>query len=85
MDRQEIERVATEAFFMKADMIKFLLVENLALKTVLHEKGLITAEEYKEHQKRAAEILEEKTRDQIREHLKQLLEKSRGTDGHRNI
>jgi hypothetical protein len=76
MKKEEIERIATEAYFLKADMIKFLLVENLALKTLLHEKGLITTEEYQEHQKRAAELLEERTKTQIAEHLGQMLSRT---------
>ena len=73
MKKEDIERIATEAYFMKPDMVKFLLVENLALKTLLHEKGLINTKEYEEHQKKAAELLEEKTRLQIAEHLRQML------------
>lgn len=77
MNKEELERIATDAYFMKADMVKFLLVENLALKTLLHEKGLINSEEYQEHQKKAAEILEERTKAQITEHLKQVLSNDR--------
>lgn len=73
MKKEDIEKIATEAYFLKADMIKFLLVENLALKTLLHEKSLITSEEYQDHQKRAAELLEERTKAQIAEHLGQML------------
>ena len=76
MEKEDLERIATDAYFMKADMVKFLLVENLALKTLLHEKGLITSEEYKEHQKQAAEVLEERTKAQITELLKQMLSRS---------
>jgi hypothetical protein len=76
MKKEEIERIATDAYFMKADMVKFLLVENLALKTLLLEKDLISAEEYKEHQRRAAELLEEKTKAQIAQHLKEMLSRT---------
>ena len=76
MENEDLERIATDAYFMKADRVKFLLVENLALKSLLHEKGLIKSEEYKEHQKKAAEVLEKTTKSQIVEHLRQMLVRS---------
>jgi hypothetical protein len=61
----QIERLANESYFMTADMIRFLLVENLALKTLLHKKNLINPEEYKECQLEAASILNSRVNAQI--------------------
>jgi hypothetical protein len=79
---EELEGVANDAYYMSPSMIKFLLVENLALKTLLHEKGVLTPEEYREHQQKAAEILEVKTKQELKDHLKKMAEGLRqGSDG----
>ena len=70
---QDLQKIAHEAYFLNPDMVKFLLVENLALKTLLSDKGLITPEEYKEAQVKAAEILEVRTKEQLKEHVKRLM------------
>jgi len=71
---QDLQRIAHEAYFLNPDMIKFLLIENLALKTLLHDKGLFTPEDYKEAQVKAAEILEERTKEQLKVHVKKLMD-----------
>lgn len=67
LQNTETDKALHEAYFMKSEMIRFLLVENLALKTILHEKGLFTAKEFKVCQERAAEILDAKVRQQLEE------------------
>ena len=74
---KELEGVASDSYFLSPSMIKFLLVENLAIKTYLHEKGLMNPEEYKEHQKKAAEVLDIKIKGDLKSHLKQVAEKLR--------
>ena len=72
-NKDNIYKVAADSYYMKPDMVKFLLIENLTLKTLLHEKGLITPEEFAEANKRAEEILEAKAKQQMTEHLKNLM------------
>jgi len=55
---QDLKNIALEALYMKPEMIQFLLVENLALKTLLHDKQIISPEEFKRYKEKAAEILE---------------------------
>lgn len=63
----QIERLAKESYFMTPDMIRFLLVENLALKTLLHKRELLDLEEYKQSQREASEILDKRVNSQINE------------------
>lgn len=56
----EFEYAASLAYYLKPEMIRFLLIENLALKSLLHEKGIIDPEEYKKHQTKSADILDAK-------------------------
>jgi hypothetical protein len=63
----DINEVSRKTYFMNPDMIRFLLVENLALKTLLHEKGLLTPEEFKVYQQQAEQILELKVQAQLEE------------------
>lgn len=65
--KAQIEQATKKAYYMNPNMIKFLLLENLALKTLLHEKGLFTPEEYKEAQKKADVILNQTVNSQVEE------------------
>ena len=65
--KAQIEEATKKAYYMNPKMIKFLLLENLALKTLLHEKGLFTPEEYKEAQKKADVVLTETVNKQVKE------------------
>lgn len=76
MDKADILKAASNAYYLNASMIKFLLVENLALKTLLHEKGLITPDEYKKYQEHAGAILAMKEEAQMLEYFKKVLEKA---------
>jgi len=71
---QDLKRIAAEAYFVNPQMVRFLLIENLALKSLLHEKGLITPEEFAEHHQRATAILDGKTEEHLREQMKRLAE-----------
>lgn len=75
---QELMVVATEALYMKPEMIKFLLVENLALKSLLHEKELITPEEFAEQKKKAAVMIEAAMKTKIGQQLKSVATKIPG-------
>ncbi len=48
------------SYFINVDMIKFLLAENLALKSILLEKGILTVEEFKTHKEVAERLLMDK-------------------------
>ncbi len=74
LEKEKLVKFIRDAYYLNPDMIRFLLIENLALKTLLHEKGLFTLEEYKQHQKAAAEMLEKKSREQMAENLKKMVE-----------
>ena len=72
-NREEIQKIAEDAYYLKAEMVKYLLVDNLALKTLLLENGVLNLEEFEEHRKRAAETLEARSKEQMTEQLKALL------------
>ena len=80
LNKADLYKVASDSYYMKPEMVKFLLIENLTLKTLLHEKGLITPEEFAEANKRAEEILEAKAKQQMTEHLKNMMKGAK--DGH---
>lgn len=67
---KQLYQVAAEALYLQPDVIKFLLTENLALKTLLLEKGVLTLEDYKAHQKKAADIVENLMKAKLAEQLK---------------
>ena len=79
MSDQSIERqlldVASEAVYLKSDVIKFLLSENLALKSLLHEKGLLTPEEFQKHKAQAVQVLESSMKGKITQELRRTIEK----------
>ena len=74
MDKSDIMNAAANAYYVNSSMIKFLLVENLALKTLLHQKGLITPEEYKSYQEQAASILSMKEQQQMLQYFQKILD-----------
>lgn len=74
MEKADILKAASNAYYVNANMIKFLLVENLALKTLLHEKGLITPDEYKKYQEGAGAILAMKEESQMMAYFQKVLE-----------
>ena len=72
--KEDLQKVALEALYMKPEMIRFLLVENLTLKTILHEKGLITPEEFKAHQEKATAILQSQMDEMVKIQLSKISE-----------
>lgn len=58
--RPSVETIARNNFFQQPDMVRFLLSENLALKSLLYEKGMLTPEEFKTHRDKADAMLESK-------------------------
>lgn len=63
----DIDALAKEAYYVNANMIEFLLKENLALKSLLHEKGLIDPNDYKKHQAQASELVNKRVNSEIEE------------------
>lgn len=57
---EKIEDAIRANFFRQPEMTQFLLAENLALKSLLHEKGLLSPEEFARHKADADRILEER-------------------------
>lgn len=55
----DINKHARENYLKQPNLVEFLLAENLALKSLLHDKGLLTPEEFKEHKSRSQAILNE--------------------------
>jgi len=80
MEKTDILKAASNAYYVNASMIKFLLVENLALKTLLHQKGLITPEEYKSYQEQAGAILAMKEEDQMLKFFQSVMDKQNTED-----
>ena len=74
---QEILQAAEKAYYQNPDMVKFLLAENLAVKSLLLNKGLLDPEEFKQYKEEANQILEGKSRKQIAEQLAAII---RSTD-----
>lgn len=67
-DRDEVAyKAALDSYFQKPELVQFLMSENLALKLILFEKGLMSPEDHKEAVKTARKILEEEVRSQINE------------------
>lgn len=61
----ELNKMARESYFKQPEMIEFLLAENLALKVILHEKGIINADDFKKYKIDAEKILKKKTEEHI--------------------
>ena len=80
MEKSEIMQAAQHAYYVSASMIKFLLVENLALKTLLHQKGLITPEEYKTYQEQAGDILSMKEEKQMLLYFEKVITQTASVD-----
>ena len=72
MKSEDLERLATESYYINSDMIRFLLIENLALKNMLYKKGMFTVEELETSKKEAVEIFDKKVIGQIEELKKKL-------------
>ncbi len=66
-----MNKMIMEAYYLTPEMIRFLLIENLALKNVLRDQGLISVENYKVAQAEAANILDAKVKLQVDEWKKQ--------------
>lgn len=63
---QSIEKLASNAYYMNPDMVRFLLIENLALKTLLHKANILNPEYFKVCKKEAEEILDQKFKDHMK-------------------
>lgn len=72
MKSEDLERFATESYYINSDMIRFLLIENLALKNMLYKKGMFTVEELETSKKESVEIFDKKVIGQIEELKKKL-------------
>jgi|694.fasta_scaffold08002_27 hypothetical protein len=63
----DIDKIAKGAFYLNPDMIKFLLVENLALKMILYKQGIIKPDEFAQVKKESTEIFERQANQKIQE------------------
>ena len=72
MKSEDLERFATESYYINSDMIRFLLIENLAFKNMLYKKGMFTVEELEKSKKESVEIFDKKVIGQIEELKKKL-------------
>lgn len=63
----DIDALVKEAYYVNANMIEFLLKENLALKSLLHEKGIIDPNDYKKHQTQASDLVNKRVNSEIEE------------------
>ena len=72
MKSEDLERFAIESYYINSDMIRFLLIENLALKNMLYKKGMFTVEELETSKKESVEIFDKKVIGQIEELKKKL-------------
>lgn len=62
---KEVHSIASEGYYKKPQLVRFLLIENLAMKQILSEKGIITPEEFKQHTEQAAAILDAEVQRQL--------------------
>jgi len=71
-ERDEVVyKAALDGYFRKPELVRFLMSENLALKLLLFEKGIITPEDHKKAVETSKKILEEEVKRQINEWRKQ--------------
>lgn len=63
--KAQLNETIERAYYMNPKMVRFLLLENLTLKTLLHEKGLFTPEEYKECQRKSESVMNRAVNSQI--------------------
>jgi hypothetical protein len=66
----DTEKLVKDSYYINSNVIEFLIIENLALKSLLHEKGIVDPEEYKKHQIQAAQLVEKRVSDQIEQYKK---------------
>lgn len=66
----DTEKLVKDSYYINSNMIEFLIIENLALKSLLHEKGIVNPEEYKTHQIQAAQLVENRVNEQIEQYKK---------------
>lgn len=72
-DKHELTKVAEHGYFVNSDMIKFLLAENIAIKTLLCEKGIVSPDELAEAKQNAVNLLEQKTKTEVTRRLAEML------------
>jgi hypothetical protein len=63
----KIDEMARESYLRQSQMIEFLLAENLALKTLLHEKDILNPEDFKRHKQKAENVLAARMKEHIEE------------------
>lgn len=61
----DVDKAVFDSYFGNPELVRYLLIENLILKTILHEKGLMTLEEFEICKKRATELFDQKSKDQM--------------------
>lgn len=66
----DTEKLVKDSYYINSNVIEFLIIENLALKSLLHEKGIVDPDEYKKHQIQATKLVEKRVSDQIEQYKK---------------
>ena len=64
---EELLNVLADSYYTKPETTRYLLVENIAIKALLFDKGLVTIEEYQKYIDQAQVLIEEKVKHQIEE------------------
>lgn len=65
--QKHLYKIASDAYYRKPEMVRFVLIENLALKSLLLEKGMITLEEFQKAREFAKNTLDIEVRRQLDE------------------
>lgn len=65
--KKNIDDLFKESYYLNENVIRFLMIENLALKATLHEKGLLDPEQYKKFQAEASDLVDKRVNNQIEE------------------
>lgn len=64
---EELLNVLSDSYYTKPETARYLLIENVAIKALLFDKGLMTIEEYQKYIDQAQVLIEEKVKRQIEE------------------
>lgn len=63
--KKNVDDLFKESYYLNENVIRFLMIENLALKAILHEKGLLDPDQYKKFQTEASKLVDDRVATQI--------------------
>ena len=64
---QKVQEIVAEAYFTKPELIKGLMIENLALKWILVEKNIVSKAEFDQVARQCRKMIDESVRRQVDE------------------